>query len=152
MARRKPITHYNRSVFNRTFPTAANQSKNSLYQATQAQRQGASNATAGEMLEAVEKVQDPLLAQAIDQAKLGDDTFLLPYQPTPSINPPRPRTLAAGYDRQTRTLRIRFRDGAVYVYQDVPERVWRNFKRVKSPGRMVNRVLNNYNYYREPWA
>lgn len=90
-------------------------------------------------------------ALAIQEAKLGDDTILLPYQPTPSINPPRPRTMAAGYDRQTKTLRIRFREGAVYAYNDVPPRVWNNFKRVKSPGRFINRVLNNYDYYRENW-
>lgn len=83
---------------------------------------------------------------AIDLAREGDDSALLPYQPTPSINPPRPRTLAAGYNRETETLRVRFRDGQVYEYFDVPERVWRNFKRVKSPGRAINRTLNQYEY------
>lgn len=86
--------------------------------------------------------------QAITLARAGDDTLLLPYQPTPSINPPRPRTLAAGYDKNTQTLRVRFRDGTPWEYYDVPERVWRNFKRVKSPGRAINRVLNNYPYAR----
>lgn len=84
--------------------------------------------------------------QALDMARLGDDTILLPYQPTPSINPPRPRTLAAGYDRNTQTLRVRFRDGTPWEYYDVPPRVWQNFKRVKSPGRFINRTLNNYPY------
>lgn len=90
-------------------------------------------------------------ALAIQEAKLGDDTILLPYQPTPSINPPRPRTLAAGYDKSTETLRIRFRDGPVYAYNEVSQREWNNFKRVKSPGRFVNRVLNQKPYYRENW-
>lgn len=90
-------------------------------------------------------------ALAIQQAKEGDDSLLLPYQPTPSINPPRPRTLAAGYDPKTQTLRIRFRDGVGYEYYNVPPRVWRNFKRVKSPGRAVNRVLNHYPYSRAEW-
>jgi hypothetical protein len=90
-------------------------------------------------------------ALALQEAKLGDDTFLLPYQPTPSINPPRPRTMAAGYDRSTQTLRIRFRDGAVYAYNEVTPREWQNFKRVKSPGRFINRVLNQKEYYREAW-
>lgn len=91
-------------------------------------------------------------ALAIQEAKLGDDTVLLPYQPTPSINPPRPRTLAAGYDKATETLRIRFRDGPVYAYNGVTEREWRNFRRVKSPGRFINRVLNQKDYYRESWT
>lgn len=90
-------------------------------------------------------------ALAIQAAKDGDDSVLLPYQPTPSINPPRPRTLAAGYDKDTETLRIRFRDGPVYAYNDVSQREWRNFRRVKSPGRYVNRILNHKPYYQENW-
>lgn len=86
------------------------------------------------------------LAEAIDMAKAGDDTYLLPYQPTPSIRPPRPRTLAAGYDKDSETLRVRFRNGQVYGYYNVPPNVWRNFKRVKSPGRFINRTLNGYPY------
>jgi hypothetical protein len=86
------------------------------------------------------------LADAIQLAKDGDDTELLPYQPTPSINPPRPRTLAAGYDKDSETLRIRFRNGQVYGYYNVPPNVWRNLKRVKSPGRFINRTLNNFPY------
>jgi hypothetical protein len=85
---------------------------------------------------------------AIDLARDGDDSLLLPYQPTPSINPPRPRTLAAGYDRDTSTLRVRFRDGTPWEYYNVPPRVWKNFRAVKSPGRFINRVLNNYPYAR----
>jgi hypothetical protein len=90
-------------------------------------------------------------AMAIQAAKDGDDSLLLPYQPTPSINPPRPRTLAAGYDSKTQTLRIRFRDGVGYEYYGVPPQVWRNFKRVKSPGRAINRTLNRYPYSVADW-
>lgn len=90
----------------------------------------------------------PQEAAAIVRARGGDDTELFPYTPTPSINPPRPRTLGAGYSKDTQTLRIKFRDGPVYEYYDVPPNVWRNFQRVKSPGRAVNRVLNNYTYAR----
>jgi len=91
-------------------------------------------------------------ALAIQAAKEGDDAELLPYQPTPSINPPRPRTLAAGYDRDTKTMRVRFRDGAVYAYYDVDPGEWRNFRRVKSPGRAINRTFNHHPYEREPWS
>jgi hypothetical protein len=89
---------------------------------------------------------DQETAMAFEEAREGDDSILLPYQPTPSINPPRPRTLAAGYDSNGKTLRIRFRDGAIYEYYNVQQNEWRNFKRVKSPGRFVNRVLNAKDY------
>ena len=85
-------------------------------------------------------------AQAMQAAKEGDDSLLLPYQPTPSIEPGRPRTLAAGYDERTKTLRVRFRDGTAWCYYDVPPATWRNFRRVRSPGRFINRVLNNFEY------
>lgn len=94
---------------------------------------------------------DPSTALAIAAAKEGDDSMLLPYQPTPSINPPRPRTRAMGYDPKTETLRVRFRDGKGYEYYDVPPRVWRNIKRVKSPGRAINRTLNFYPYAEADW-
>jgi hypothetical protein len=89
-------------------------------------------------------------AAAILKARAGDDTDLFPYTPTPSINPPRPRTQAAGYSADTQTLRVKFRDGAVYEYYDVPPNVWRNFQRVKSPGRAINRTLNAFSYARRP--
>jgi hypothetical protein len=82
----------------------------------------------------------------------GDDSFLLPYRPTPSSYPARPRTQAAGYNRKTKELRVQFRDGTRYVYHDVPPNVWKNFKRVASPGKAVNRVLNNYSYEKETGA
>ena len=91
---------------------------------------------------------DPAEAAAILRARAGDDSELFPYTPTPSINPPRPRTQGAGYSADTQTLRVKFRDGAVYEYYDVPPNVWRNFQRVKSPGRLINRTLNNYAYAR----
>ena len=69
------------------------------------------------------------------------------YFPTPTINPPDPRTAAAGYDRRTQTLRVEWGDGgAAYNYYDVPADVWARFRKVKSPGRFINRVLNNYTY------
>ncbi len=91
-------------------------------------------------------------ALAIQAAKEGDDSELLSYQPTPSINPPRPRTLAAGYDRDTGVMRVRFRDGAIYGYSDVSPNEWRNFRRVMSPGRAINRTFNSKPFWREPWT
>lgn len=92
----------------------------------------------------------PAEAAAILRARAGDDSGLFPYTPTPSIDPPRPRTQAAGYSKETQTLRVKFRQGAVYEYYDVPANVWRNFQRVKSPGKFINRTLNNYAYARRP--
>lgn len=99
---------------------------------------------------AVERRMTHEVAMAIQEAKEGDDSILLPYQPTPSINPPRPRTLAAGYDAETGVMRVRFRDGPVYGYANVTPNEWRNFKRVKSPGRAINRTFNSKSYWREP--
>ena len=90
-------------------------------------------------------------AMAIQAAKEGDDSELLPYQPTPSSNTPRPRTHAAGYDRNAKVMRVRFRDGTGYEYYDVSPTEWRNFKRVKSPGRAINRTFNHHPYARADW-
>lgn len=90
-------------------------------------------------------------ALAMQEAREGDDTDLLAYQPTPSINPARPRTLAAGYDPQTKTMRVRFRDGTGYEYYDVSPEEWRNFRRVKSPGRAINRTFNHHDYSPASW-
>lgn len=78
-----------------------------------------------------------------------DDSGLLPYQPTPTINPGRPRTLAAGYDENSMTLRVKFRDGPVYGYYNVPPSVWYRFQRAQSPGRFINSTLNRYPYTQE---
>lgn len=91
---------------------------------------------------------DILTQQEIQLALLGDDSKLLPYQPTPTINPGRPRTLAAGYDERTMTLRVKFREGEIYEYYNVPPSVWYKFQRVSSPGRFINTTLNHYPYHR----
>jgi hypothetical protein len=91
---------------------------------------------------------DLYILNAIQMAQQGADTTLLPYQPTPTINPGRPRTLAAGYDDRTQTLRIKFRDGDIYEYFQVPPSVWWKFQRAQSPGRFINITLNRYPYKR----
>jgi hypothetical protein len=76
--------------------------------------------------------------------------------PTKTIAPQRPRTLEAGWERVPNPdhpaypgiLRVRFRDGTPWEYYQVPSGVWQRFKRVQSPGRFINRVLNNYPYGR----
>jgi len=84
--------------------------------------------------------------QEIAQAVNGNDRALLPYQPTATIDPKRPRTLAAGYDERSQTLRIKFRDGEYYTYYNIPPSVWYRFQRTNSPGRFINSTLNNFPY------
>jgi len=43
--------------------------------------------------------------------------------------------LSAGYDGATQTLEIEFSSKAVYVYHDVPARIWEEFQRAESAGR-----------------
>ena len=91
---------------------------------------------------------DPTLYEEIEMARNGDDSELLTYQPTATINPKRPRTLAAGYDERTQSLRVKFRDGEYYTYYNVPPSVWYRFTRASSPGRYINSSLNNFPYSR----
>lgn len=91
-------------------------------------------------------------------AQQGDDSVLMPIDmEAKSSNPLRPRAIAAGYDAQAETVRIRFRppnwprgepDGAVYEYYGVPRNVWLNMLRAASPGRYIDRVLDTYPYTR----
>lgn len=82
-----------------------------------------------------------------------DDAIPFTYRPTNTTWPgngwDHRRTTAAGYDRTTQTLRVQFfTDGATYDYFDVPPAVARSFRRTPSPGKFINRVLNNYEYHR----
>lgn len=94
------------------------------------------------------RLTDQYLATEIEMALNGNDEPLLGYRPTPTINPGRPRTLAAGYDERSQSLRIKFRDGAYYTYYNVPPSVWWQFQRAQSPGRFINSKLNSFPYSR----
>lgn len=95
-----------------------------------------------------QRLTDDHVYEEIEMAINGDDSYLLPYSPTPTINPGRPRTLSAGYDERSQTLRIKFRDGDYYTYYNVPPSVWWKFRRASSPGRYINTTLNNFPYKR----
>lgn len=95
--------------------------------------------------------------QEYDVQAHDEGTYHFPQvSPTKTINPPRPRTLEAGWERVSDPnhpaypgiLRVRFRDGVAWEYYNVPSTVWQRFKRVQSPGRFINRVLNSYPYGR----
>ena len=63
--------------------------------------------------------------------------------PTSTINPDRPRTVAAGYDKDRRCLTVVFRDGTYYNYYNVSPLEWSNFKRAHSKGRFILAFLDS---------
>lgn len=104
----------------------------------------------------------PRKTQALLRAfHLGDDQMLLTERPTNTSNPPRPRTIAAGYDYRSRTMFVRFRgervgpglyqDGVGYEYYNVSRREWDRFRNAPSPGRMINQVFNHKPYSPGAW-
>lgn len=57
--------------------------------------------------------------------------------PTSTINPERPRTVAAGYNGKSKVMTVVFRDGTWWNYFSVPVLVWNNFKSAYSKGRFL---------------
>lgn len=55
--------------------------------------------------------------------------------PTSSTNYNRPRTVAAGYDPDTQTMTVVFRDGTFYNYYEVTQGEWINFSSSFSKGK-----------------
>lgn len=54
-----------------------------------------------------------------------------------------------GYDEQSRTLEIAFRNGSVYQYFDVPATVYRELMQSSSHGQFLNRqIRTQYRYAR----
>ncbi|MFI2616647.1 KTSC domain-containing protein [Streptomyces sp. NPDC018584] len=89
----------------------------------------------------------------------GDSSALFTFDTYPdhTVNPSRPRTVAAGYDYSTHTLRLMFRNGedgqgshggAVYEYYRVSEGQWRHVRKATSEGRYINSTLNSHPYRR----
>jgi hypothetical protein len=75
---------------------------------------------------------------------------------TRTLFPDRPRTVAAGYDPASQTLRIKFRPGAdmkspggaVYDYHEVSEKEWWAVQHTISTGRFINNQLAGKDYNR----
>lgn len=63
-------------------------------------------------------------------------------RPTSTTNPRRPRTVAAGYDRDRETLTVVFRDGTFYNYYNVSYQMWYAFKSAKSKGKYIREKLD----------
>lgn len=62
--------------------------------------------------------------------------------PTSTTNPERPRTVAAGYDRERSVLTVVFRDGTYYNYYEVSTNEWQDFKRRVSKGQYIYQYLD----------
>lgn len=71
-----------------------------------------------------------------------DGSAPITVRPTSTINPNRPRTVAAGYDQDRKVLTVVFRDGTFYNYYDVSKRMWDSFKAQESKGRYIKRWLD----------
>ena len=56
------------------------------------------------------------------------------------------RVSRAYYDKETKVIAVTFVDGTPWHYADTTGEIWKRFQRSKSPGRFVNRVLNNFPY------
>jgi hypothetical protein len=63
-------------------------------------------------------------------------------RPTQTTNPKRPRTVAAGYDPERKTLTVIFRDGTFYNYYNVGAAAWDGFKAAPSKGKYIRRFLD----------
>lgn len=80
-----------------------------------------------------------------DSISIFDDTDIpdneqpaaLSQVPTSSINPARPRTIAAGYTPKTNVMTVVFRDGTWWNYPSVKSLEWQNFKKAYSKGRFL---------------
>ena len=63
--------------------------------------------------------------------------------PTSTSNYQRPRTVAAGYDKERQVLTVVFRDGLFYNYYNVKPTEWTAFKSVVSKGRYILQHLDS---------
>ncbi len=63
--------------------------------------------------------------------------------PTSTTNYQRPRTVAAGWDKDRKVLTVVFRDGLFYNYYNVSPAEWANFKSVVSKGRFIRSNLDS---------
>lgn len=76
----------------------------------------------------------------------GEDDYAI-YAPTASSEPARPRTLEMTYSPSRQILRVVYRNGGTYEYYDFPRALWAQVKRVKSPGKFLDRrVLGAYKF------
>ena len=68
------------------------------------------------------------------QNEEDDSPAPLTVVPTSTSNPQRPRTVAAGYDKDEEKITVVFRDGTFYNYYEVNPNEWATFKATVSKG------------------
>jgi hypothetical protein len=81
----------------------------------------------------------------LEGAQSGEDETPaeLTLVPTSTINPERPRTVAAGYDKIDKKITVVFRDGTFYNYYEVSPSEWQAFKARVSKGRYIYSYLDS---------
>ena len=81
----------------------------------------------------------------MDGAQDGEDESPaeISVVPTSTINPERPRTVAAGYDKTEEKITVVFRDGTFYNYYQVTPSEWQAFKARVSKGRYILAYLDS---------
>ncbi len=52
-----------------------------------------------------------------------------------------------GYDRDTSVLEVEFNNGGTYLYYDVPESVWEEFKGADSKGQFLHQQIKGMYRY-----
>lgn len=101
--------------------------------------------------EAKMAVREAEQAAALRRDEFNQREQLVPdwiYEPTQTTNRARPRTREAKGWIDEGVIQVTFRDGDVYNYYDVSRDEMRRFTKVKSPGRFINRILNEHPYGR----
>lgn len=148
----QPFSRYERAMFGQFMPTRPDINSSPP-------------GTREELDEAIARASErlsPAKAEALRRAFSGDDSLLLTVRPTNTSNIARPRTLAAGWDADSKTLFVRFRgraragygefaDGVGYEYYNVNRSEWRTFRDNWSPGRYINSGLKNKRYSVASW-
>lgn len=79
--------------------------------------------------------------QAVDSGR-GREPAPISLVPTSTINPDRPRTVAAGYDEARQVITVVFRDGTFYNYYECDRPMWEAFKSNQSKGRFIAAQLD----------
>ena len=63
--------------------------------------------------------------------------------PTSTVDPSRPRTVAAGHDGYRKVLTVMFRDGSIYNYYGVSNLEWGRFLGAPSKGKFIKNFLDS---------
>lgn len=56
------------------------------------------------------------------------------------------RVTEIGFDRDSGTVYVRFTDGVLWQYRNVPEHVFAEFAEASSKGRFIRDVLDNFEH------